>query len=191
MVYRRAPINNTDHFKRIGMVARWQPVHLGHAPILHALCTHSDHALIGIGSSNRYNIRNPFTLDERMDMLRLVLSKWENYTLIAVPDLDDGPRWCEMVKDMFGPLDVFVSANPYVASLLCEDYRVIKPVELIPENHHIAIDGSLVRKAMAQGEGWQDLVPNEIEDLITIRLLDERFRREFGLPTLALETIIK
>jgi hypothetical protein len=96
-----------------------------------------------------------------------------------------------MVKDIFGPLDVFVSANPYVTSLLVGDYRVIKPVEFIPENEHIAIDGSLVRKAIAQGEGWQDLVPNEIEDFITIRRLDERFRREFGLPTLALETIIK
>lgn len=173
------------------MVARWQPVHLGHVPVLHALCIHSDHALIGIGSSNRYNILNPFTLDERMDMLRLVLSEWENYNLIAVPDLDDGPQWREMVKDLFGPLDVFVSDNPYVASLLGEDYRVIKPVELIPESEQIVVDGSLVRKTMAQGEGWQDLVPNEIEDLITVRRLDKRFRREFGLQTLALETIKK
>ncbi|OGO18500.1 MAG: hypothetical protein A2Z14_19875 [Chloroflexi bacterium RBG_16_48_8] len=184
-------IQGTEPFERIGMVARWQPVHSGHVPVLHALCSRAKHALIGIGSTNRYNMRNPFTLDERMDMLRLVLSEWENYTFIAVPDLDDGPRWREMVKDLFGPLDVFVTENPYVTSLLVEDYKVIQPFELIPESQRIAIDGSLVRRAMAQGEGWQDFVPSEIEDFIAVRRLDKRFRREFGLQTLALETIKK
>ncbi len=182
---------NTEDYERIGMVARWQPVHLGHVPVLHTLCERARHALIGIGSSNRYNLRNPFTLDERMEMLRLVLYEWENYSLIAVPDLDDGPRWCELVKDLFGPLDLFVTDNPYVISLLSEDYKLIKPVELIPKDKRIAIDGSLVRLAMAKGEAWQDLVPNEIEDFITIKRLDERFRREFGLQTLALENIKK
>ena len=111
--------------------------------------------------------------------------------ILAVPDLDDGPRWRELVKDLFGTLDVFVTDNPYVVSLLGEDYKLIKPVELIPEREQIAIDGSLVRKVMAQGEGWQEFVPNEIEDFIAVRGLDARFRREFGLQTLALETIKK
>jgi nicotinamide-nucleotide adenylyltransferase len=183
--------NHAERFDRVGMVARWQPVHLGHVPVLEALCACSRQALIGIGSSNRYNLRNPFTLDERMEMLQLVLSEWDNYSLVAVPDLDDGPRWRNQVKDLFGPLDLFVTDNPYVASLLAEDYKVIKPIKLIPEHKRIAINGSLVRLSMAKGEGWQDLVPNEIEDLITLRLWDERFRREFGLQTLALETIKK
>jgi nicotinamide-nucleotide adenylyltransferase len=183
--------NHTERFNRVGIVARWQPVHLGHVPVLEALCACSRQALIGIGSSNRYNLRNPFTVDERMEMLQLVLSEWDHYALIAVPDLDDGPRWRDQVKDLFGSLDLFVTDNPYVASLLAEDYKVIKPVELIPEHKRIAIDGSLVRLSMAKGEDWQDLVPNEIEDLITLRLWDERFRREFGLQTLALETIKK
>jgi nicotinamide-nucleotide adenylyltransferase len=184
-------INPTDLFERIGMVARWQPVHLGHVPILKALCTRSKQALVGVGSSNRYNLRNPFTLDERIEMLRLALSEWQNYSLIPVPDLDDGPRWRELVIHLFGKLDFFITDNPYVASLLNEDYKVIKPIELIPPEERIAVDGSLVRLAMARGEGWQELVPNEIEDLITIRRLDERFRREFGLQTLALETVKK
>jgi nicotinamide-nucleotide adenylyltransferase len=176
---------------RIGVIARWQPVHLGHVPVLRALCKCSTQALIGIGSSNRYNMRNPFTFDERIEMLRLVLSERDNYTLMPVPDLDNGPRWRKLVINNFGRLDLFVTENPYVASLLADDYRIIKPVALIPEDQHIAVDGSLVRKAIAQGEGWQDLVPNEIEDYITIKRLDERFRREFGLQTLALETIKK
>jgi nicotinamide-nucleotide adenylyltransferase len=176
-----------DRLDRIGMIARWQPVHLGHAPVLHALCDRASSALIGIGSSNRYNLRNPFTLEETIDMIRLTLTDRENYTLIPVPDLDDGPRWRIMVIEMFGPLDLFVTDNPYVSSLLAVDYQVIRPVKLVPKDRRIAIDGSMVRRGMARGGSWQALVAKEIADYVVARRIDERFRREFGLETLALD----
>jgi len=184
-------INTKKLYARIGMVASWQPVHNGHVPILRALCTRSTHALIGIGSSNKYNLRNPFTLEERTAMLRWVLAEWKNYTLIPVPDLDDGPRWRALVKDLFGSLDIFVTENPYVSSLLADDYTQLRPVELIPENERIPIDGSKVRQAMASNSGWQEFVPKGIADYITSNQLDARFRQEFGLQTLALKTILK
>lgn len=173
------------------MVARWRPVHQGHALVLRALCDHASQALIGIGSSNRYDLRNPFTIEETVDMIRLVLPDRQNYTLLPVPDLDDGPRWRDMVLEMFGALDLFVTANPYVASLLAMDYRVIKPVELIPQRDRVAIDGSMVRSEMARGDGWRALVPAEVADYITTRRLDERFRREFGLRALALDAAVR
>jgi len=120
-------------------------------------------------------------------MIRLALPGRENYTLIPVPDLDDGPRWRLMIRDLFGPLDLFVTANPYVASLLTKDYRIAKPIELILEDERIAVDGTMVRREMARGTAWRDLVPKEIADFIALRQLDERFRREFGLQTLALD----
>ena len=187
MSSREQSVHHTDHFQRIGMIARWRPVHRGHAPVLRALCKRTSAALIGIGSSNRYNFRNPFTLEETIGMIRQVLASLDNYTLIPVPDLDDGPRWRKMVTDLFGSLDLFVTDNPYVSSLLSKDYRVIKPVELVPEDERIAIDGTVVRRTMARGGDWRDLVPKEVADYITARQLDERFRREFGLQTLALD----
>jgi nicotinamide-nucleotide adenylyltransferase len=184
-------VRKTDCFDCIGMVARWQPVHWGHIPVLHALCERAVQAMIGIGSSNRHNLRNPFTLEERTDMIRLALAGRENYTLVPVPDLDDGPRWRAMVIDLFGPLDLFVSDNPYVASLLGADYQVIRPVELVPEDKRIAVNGTMVRQEMAHGDGWRDLVPSEVADYIVIRELDARFRREFGLEALATDTVVK
>lgn len=187
MPSRERNVRHTDHFQRIGMIARWRPVHRGHEPVLRALCKRASTALIGVGSSNRYNLRNPFTLDETIDMIRLVIAGPEDYTLIPVPDLDDGPRWRKLVTDLFGSLDLFVTDNPYVSSLLSKDYRIIKPVELVPEDKRIAINGTMVRRAMARGGDWRDLVPEEVADYITARQLDERFRREFGLQTLALD----
>jgi nicotinamide-nucleotide adenylyltransferase len=183
-------MHDKDHFDHIGMVARWRPVHLGHEPILRALCDRAVKATIGIGSSNRYDLRNPFTLEETIDMIRLVLAGRTNYTLVPVPDLDDGPRWRKMVVELFGSLDLFVTANPYVSRLLAGDYRIVRPVALVPPEQKIAIDGTMVRREMARGNDWRPLVPAEVADYIAARRLDDRFRREFGLPTLALDALV-
>ncbi len=171
------------------MVARWRPVHLGHAPVLRGLCDVGREVLIGIGSSNRYNVRNPFTAAEAEAMIRLVLDRRRNFTVVEVPDLDDGPRWREMVLQMFGPLDAFVTDNPYVGSLLECDYRVIRPISLVPPGERCPIDGTMVRRAMARGDGWRGLVPPPVARLIRDGGLDYRFRKEFGLETLAQETM--
>lgn len=177
-------------YARIGMVARWRPVHNGQAAVLRALCSSAREILIGIGSSNRYNARNPFTLSETEDMLRLTLDGQANARLIPVPDLDDGPRWRLMLLDLFGPLDLFVTDNPYVANLLREDYPLCRPVELVPLNERVRVDGSMVRAAMARGERWQAWVPEKVAEYIQSNGLDLRFRAEFGLETLAMATVI-
>ena len=183
-------VNPHRSYHRIGMIARWRPVHLGQVPVLRGLCDHADHALIGIGSANRYNARNPFTVEETADMIRLVLDGRENYTLVSVDDLDDGPRWRAMVAGIFGPLDAFVTANPYVAGLLSDDYAILRPVALVAIEDRVRIDGTMVRRAMAQGDAWTDLVPDDVATYIRDHRLDERFRREFGLETLAMETVL-
>ena len=179
--------NLAERFDRIGMVARWQPVHLGHAPVLQALCERSSLALIGIGSSNRHNLRNPFTLEERTAMLQQALAGRANYSLIPVPDLDDGPRWRAMIVELFGPLDRFVTDNPYVTSLLKSDYSLMRPVDLVPEAQRVALNGTAARREMARGDGWRALVPEQVASYIIAHALDRRFRREFGLQTLALD----
>lgn len=194
--------NRQMQFNRIAMVARWKPVHLGQAAVLRALCSGAG-LLIGVGSSNRYNVRNPFTFEETETMLRLALDEAisataedgggsrVNYEIVPVPDLDDGPRWRAMVKELFGELDAFVTDNPYVANLMKEDYRLMRPVEWLEPSEHIRIDGTSVRLLMARGERWQSWVPQRVAQYIQENRLDERFRREFGLETLAMQSIIK
>jgi nicotinamide-nucleotide adenylyltransferase len=173
---------------RIGMVARWKPVHLGHAAVLAALVERAEHVLIGIGSSNRYGLQNPFTAAESAAMIRLVLGEAAGRcTLVEVPDLGHGPRWRAMVADLLGPLDLFVTANAYVRDLLREVYRVVHPVILLPPERRVPIDGTRVRKAMARGEAWREMVPPEVATYLESEGLVGRFRREFGLATLALD----
>ena len=171
----------------LAMVARWKPVHVGHAAVLEALVDRADRVVVGIGSSNKYDVSNPFTADETADMIRAVLAGRDNYTLVEVPDLGHGPRWRAMVVDLFGPLDLFVTANAYVRGLLENDYRVVHPALLVRPERRVAVDGTLVRRRMARGEDWESLVPPPVAEILHDRGLVDRFRREFGLATLALD----
>jgi nicotinamide-nucleotide adenylyltransferase len=184
-------IDPDAHFGRMGLVSRFKPVHLGHAVMLESLAERCDLLRIGIGSSNRYGVRNPFTAEETARMIHLVLGEGDHdYEIVDVPDLDDGPRWRLMVRDIMGHLDVFVTANDYVRKLLAPDYPIVHPAGLIPVERHVPVDGTMVRQAMARGEEWKNLVPPAVAAYLRDRGLVERFRREFGLATLALEAPI-
>ena len=163
---------------RLAMIARWKPVHLGHASVLRALQACADRVVIGIGSSNRYDARNPWTAAETEAMLRCLVG--EGPEILPVPDLGDGPRWRKMVLELLGPLDLFVTANRYVRDLLAEDYLVVHPVHLVPPAERVALDATMVRQAMARGEDWRTLVPPEVAAFLDRQGLVERFRREFG-----------
>ncbi|MFN2146138.1 MAG: hypothetical protein ACK2T7_12360 [Anaerolineales bacterium] len=186
------PSDHTDSapLTSAGMVARWQPVHLGHAVVLEGLCRSAMQVKIGIGSAHVQDVRSPFTTAEVMDMLHLVLAGYDNYELIPLPDLHDGPRWREMVAEKFGPLEKFFTANPYVASLMGEVYDVAHPVQLVPEELRVPVSGTMVRLAIARGEDWQAMLPESVADYLSQNQLDQRFRREYGLEMLAATTLI-
>ena len=83
--------------KSVVVLGRWQPVHIGHQAALRALCKKFNNVNIGIGSSNIHNYRNPFTLQEVIDMLMLTLKSFENFKFTPVPDLLNPQQWCELV----------------------------------------------------------------------------------------------
>jgi len=172
------------------ILGRWQPLHLGHQAALHAICDQFKRVIIGIGSSNIQDYRNPFSLAEVTQMLNLGLTGYANYELIPIPDVIEDREWCQMVNQKFGQPDYFVTANPYVESLLNADYQISHPRDFIPPENMIAVSGTVIRREMARGEGWKPLVPAEISEFISARHLDQRFRELYGLQTLALETII-
>jgi nicotinamide-nucleotide adenylyltransferase len=174
-----------EHVGRVGMIARWRPVHLGHAAVLKALCSVADEAVIGIGSANVYDARNPFTPAETTEMIGLALEGQRNWSLTEVQDLNDGPRWRAMVVELFGRLDLFVTDNDYVTTLLADDYRIVRPVLLVPPAERVPINGTMVRRVMAHGDDWREMVPPAVARYLGERGLDHRFRSEFGLETLA------
>lgn len=179
-------------FHALGVIGRFKPLHNGGVIMLESVCDIADHAKIGIGSCNKYNPRNPFTAEESSDMIDAALApRFSNYEILYIPDFGhmpqyrDGKRWAEEVVKLYGELDAFVSSNEYVMQLLGNHYRIIHPSGLIPEEKHVMVRGTIVRVEMAKGEGWRKLVSREVEGYLDENRLVERFRREFGLETLA------
>jgi len=176
---------------RIAMVARWKPVHLGHAAVLRGLSDNAEHALIGIGSSNQYNRDNPFSAAETAAMIRRVLAGRDNYSLFEVPDLGNGPKWRLLVRDLIeaqlathgGSMGAFVTANDYVRTLMQGIYPVIHPVQLVAPRDRTRLTGSDVRQAMLRGgDEWRRLVPRCVAEYLDENHLVDRFRREFPAP---------
>lgn len=171
----------------VGTVARFKPVHKAHQAMLESICERARFVYMGIGSSNVYDVRSPFTYEESKEMIYSALwGKYTNYLILEVPDLFHGEKWKNKVLEIFGgEIDNFVTANVYVENLLKDHYRIIHPATLIPDNKKYAVSGTMIRVAMAKGEEWEGLVPNTVVGYIKENKLDERFRREFGLETLA------
>jgi nicotinamide-nucleotide adenylyltransferase len=174
----------------VAIIGRWRPVHRGHQAALHALCEQFEHVSVGIGSANVYDYRNPFTLEEVTEMLHLTLGGFTNYYLAPIPDTPDEDEWRRLAQEALGHPDLLVTANPYVRAVLDGIWPVKHPVEFIPEDRKVPVSGSMLRRHLAAGEPWQDLVPTQIADYLIKNRLDRRFRAEFGLQTLALDAII-
>ncbi|MFT4304413.1 MAG: hypothetical protein ACMXYG_07640 [Candidatus Woesearchaeota archaeon] len=179
-------------YKKLGVIGRFKPLHLGAAVMLDEMCINADEVVIGVGSSNKYNFRNPFTFDETKEMIEAYLNpKYHNFSVVAIddyahiPEHKDGKKWVEEVVARMGDIDAFVTGNPYSADLLRDRYDIIVSYEFIPKEKHVMISGTMVRNALATNHGWEKLLPVEVRDYIKKNQLDIRFRNEFGLETLA------
>jgi nicotinamide-nucleotide adenylyltransferase len=179
-------------YKRTGFIARFKPLHLGGATILQQLCEKAEKVIIGIGSSNRYDVRNPFTAEESKRMIGAFLkNKYSNYEIKFIPDFGqkeeykDGKRWVEEIINQFGELDGFVTGNGYSADLLKDYYKIINPCDLIPKEKRIVVSGTMIRVEMARNGNYQDFIPKEVVEYLEKNNLVERFRKEFGLMTLS------
>lgn len=55
--------------------------------MLEAICRLATGAIIGIGSSNKYDHRNPFTAEETEKMIQAYLApRFSNFKIIRIPD---------------------------------------------------------------------------------------------------------
>lgn len=179
-------------YQRLGVIGRFRPLHIGASTMLECICEQAEEAIIGIGSSNKYNLRNPFTPEEVEEMIHVVLSpRYNDYAIVKIPDFAheegyaDGQRWVEEMVKVYGPLDAFVSGNPWTSKLLEPHYLIVHPREMIPKERGVYCKGSIVRMTMARNENWQGLMKPEVAEYLVKEGLVDRFKREFGLETIA------
>lgn len=173
-------------YNNVGTVGRFRPLHLGAATMLEVLCEQAYKVLIGIGSSNKYDIRNPFYPDEVKHMMDLYLSQYfKNYEIKFILDFGHipkyryGHRWIKEIIAQFGKLDAFVTGNEYTKKLLEPHFKIISSYDVTDNRDHINVKGTYVRYLMALGDDYKPLVPKIIIPYLESGLV-QRMRKEFG-----------
>ncbi len=172
-------------YNKLGLIGRFRPLHKGHVSLLQSTCILSQEVIIGIGSSNRYNYLNPFTVQEVKDMINISIgSDFKNYHIIEVPDYaqtpkySNGEKWAKETIELFGETDGFISGNSFVKELLKSYYNVIDPKEIT--TLYVPVSSTYIRIAIARKDYWKMYVTTEIYNYITDNKIDKRIEREFG-----------
>lgn len=124
--------------------------------------------VIVIGSAQiNYTLENPFTVGERIEMVRLALREGgidlDKVYVVPVPDIFSHRTWIAHVFT-FSPLfDVVYTNNPTVALPFKDAGYEVRP---LPPFRRDLYSSTNIRKKMLAGENWEDLVPSSVAEFI-------------------------
>ena len=81
-------------------VGRFQPVHAGHMSVIDEALKRAGHVLVVVGSANEpRSVRNPFTAEERIDMITQAYGSDPRLTVVALEDSNaDVADWVARVE---------------------------------------------------------------------------------------------
>lgn len=159
------------------LVGRFQPFHKGHLSAISFGLSKVENLWIGIGSSNKNcEKRNPFTADERKEMIvsSLEPDTLDRVKIFYIPDIGDHDKWTYHVDSIVPKYDVVFSNDDFTISLYKD--RGIKVIE-VPLLQRDMISGTRIRELMAKGQDWSGLVPEGTRNSLLKINLKERFSK--------------
>ena len=141
-------------YKRGLIVGRFQPIHLGHIFLMKQAIEICEEIVIGIGSANKFDIDNPFSVEDRERGLKRALKEHgldEKVTaIVRLNDYDNNDRaWGKEVlkKTKNFPVDVAIGHNDWVNRILRPAGVAIIDTEL-PEFDRSDHQGSVIREKL-------------------------------------------
>ena len=143
-------------------VGRFQPFHLGHLNAIKWILDRCENVTVIIGSSQEsFTKKNPFTFEERKDMIKRSLEKEsvkeEQYEIIGIPDVFDCERWVRSISSK-AKFDVVFTKSLWVKQ--CFDLFEIAVKEHPMFGRYSA--RKIRRMMMEKDEDWEELVPRAV-----------------------------
>lgn len=151
--------------ERAIFVTRAQPFHKGHYSVVKQMHQAKDveEIIIGIGSSQlEHTLNNPFTFEEREEMLRKSLILKKPFYIIPIPDINNHPIWVAYVEKLTPEFKIVYTGNPLVKKLFEEKDYQVRDI-----NHDYQISATKVRELMITGGNWQNYLSQGGIDVIT------------------------
>ncbi len=138
------------------VIGRFQPFHIGHLRMIECAASESDHVVVGIGSSNRSGTaENPFTAEEREEMVRRSLATAVGYSFERIPDFGDAGKWIGWIRENIS-FDVFMTNSETEERIFSRAGFRVKPLPFYKRDIYSA---TAVRKAIVSGGDYTRLLP--------------------------------
>jgi nicotinamide-nucleotide adenylyltransferase len=147
-------------------IGRFQPFHNGHMLVIQGMAKVCKKIVIAIGSSDKHDADNPWTAEQRKDMIQRALQARDiipmfDVVFIEVPDQKSDHDWATHVLELAGPVDVLWSGNKDTQECF-EGKLEIKNIVEVP-----GISSTKIRELMAKNDWtWQDYVPEAVASAI-------------------------
>ena len=148
------------------LIGRFQPFHLGHLEAVIFALSKVEKLYIGIGSSNKSNEkRNPFTADERKNMILSSINEElsKRVEVYYVPDVDDHSKWTYSIDNIIPKYDIVFSNDDFTHSLYEKREIKVIPVNLKDREE---LSGTNIREKILNNTNWESLVPNGTKNVL-------------------------
>ena len=146
-------------------IGRFQPFHNGHLSAVKQILEENDMIIIGIGSSQyKHTKDNPFTAEERKEMIKKVLDNngIKDYEIILIPDIHDDEKWAEHVESLCPSFNVVYTNSTHTK----ECFEILNKYPVKSIEMEFDISSTEIRRRIKEDEDWDELVPKEIFDEI-------------------------
>ena len=148
------------------LIGRFQPFHKGHLEAVNFGLLKVENLWIGIGSSNKsHEKRNPFTADERKEMILSSLDSkmLDRVKIFFVPDTGDHDKWTYHVDSIVPQYDVVFSNDDFTITLYKKRGKNVIEVPLLKRD---VISGTNIREMIISDKDWSSLVPEGTKNVL-------------------------
>lgn len=155
-------------------IGRFQPFHNGHMEVIKEILRDNESITIVIAGPEKPDEKNPFSFEEREEMIKKVLEKEEiDYETHEILDLNNDEKWSENIKKI-GKFKVAYSRNPWTISCLKKAGIPVKKHKFYERYKNC---GRVIRERIPEGKEWKDLVPKEVYEYLMKINGGERIRK--------------
>ncbi len=167
------------------MPGRFQPFHKGHLHAVRYALGLVEELVIGVTASQfNYTPENPFTAGERLVMVRLALGDlYGRCYVVPLDNVVDNSTWLRHVRSRVPDFKVIFTNNDFVRLLAESEGLRVVPIPFLERERY---SGTRIRRLMAEGGPWEDLVPPPVAEYLRKIGGAERVRRLFRSERVAL-----
>ena len=152
------------------MIARFQPFHNGHKSLIDKMLNESRYITIVLGSSQESRTeKNPWSVEERKQMIINIYGKCKNIKILSLKDLSDDDKWYDYVINFmynnignFPKIDAYYCGSKYDSHWYDKGDFNIEIFDREKQTDNKKISATEIRNMIKdKNEEWKKFIPTK------------------------------